>query len=199
MNVRPCPRRDTRSNAWPVLNRKQCAEQTVTILSGPSANREAADEVVNTIKLVIFDIAGTVIEDHGEVLSSFALALEQSGISVAENELRERKGASKREVIRHFIERNARAVETATAERIERVYADFRRMLDQQYESSRVVPIKDAQRTFEWLLERNISIAATTGFDREVTEMILAKPGGDDSSPTRSVARTSCSAAPRLT
>lgn len=52
------------------------------------------------IKLVVFDVAGTIIEDHGEVLSAFRLALQQSGIGFADTW----RGASKREVIRHFVE-----------------------------------------------------------------------------------------------
>lgn len=55
---------------------------------------------MSPIRLVIFDIAGTIIEDHGEVLSSFTLALMKNGIPAEENGLSEWKGASKREVIR---------------------------------------------------------------------------------------------------
>ena len=60
------------------------------------------------IKLVVFDTAGTIIEDHGEVLEAFSGALHKSGVSFDEDELKEWKGASKREVIRHFVERENR-------------------------------------------------------------------------------------------
>ncbi len=132
---------------------------------------------MNPIKLVIFDIAGTIIEDHGEVLSSFELALKKNGISAEENELREWKGASKREVIRYFVERQSGSSSVSISERIDRTYRDFRQILEEQYQSNGVVPIEGAERTFEWLLARNICIATTTGFYRDINDLILRTVG----------------------
>lgn len=124
------------------------------------------------IRLVIFDIAGTIIEDHGEVLSSFRAALEKNGISATEAELREWKGASKQEVIRHFV---ARAPGESSQSRIDQTYADFRRLLEEHYRT--VTPIAGAEQTFAWLREYDILIATTTGFYREVNNLILEKTG----------------------
>ena len=55
------------------------------------------------VKLIVFDIAGTIIEDHGEVIHAFTKALTDNGIPFAKDELKMWVGASKREVIRHFI------------------------------------------------------------------------------------------------
>ena len=57
---------------------------------------------MHELKLAIFDVAGTVIEDHGEVVSSLVDALAAHGIGVSSEELSEFKGAAKREVIRFF-------------------------------------------------------------------------------------------------
>ena len=73
------------------------------------------------VKLVIFDIAGTIIEDHGEVVSAFAAALEKNGMRVDTDELKAWKGASKREVIRHFAEQHG-----AKADLEERVEITYR-------------------------------------------------------------------------
>jgi beta-phosphoglucomutase-like phosphatase (HAD superfamily) len=43
---------------------------------------------MDPIRLVIFDVAGTIIEDHGEVLNAFSQALERNGITFTETELR---------------------------------------------------------------------------------------------------------------
>ena len=45
-----------------------------------------------SVKLVIFDIAGTIIEDHGEVVSAFAGALQKNGIPFTQEELRPGRG-----------------------------------------------------------------------------------------------------------
>jgi phosphoglycolate phosphatase-like HAD superfamily hydrolase len=57
------------------------------------------------IELVVFDIAGTLVEDHDEVTSAFHAALTGNGVRVSREELREWKGGAKREVIRRFVER----------------------------------------------------------------------------------------------
>ncbi len=126
------------------------------------------------IRLVIFDIAGTIIEDHGEVLSSFRAALEKSGIAATEAELREWKGASKQEVIRHFV---ARDPGESSQDKIDQTYGDFRRLLEEHYRTLGVAPIAGVEETFAWLREHDILIAATTGFYREVSNLILQKTG----------------------
>jgi phosphonatase-like hydrolase len=130
------------------------------------------------IKLVVFDIAGTIIEDHGEVLRAFSLALKTSGVPFTEDELKERKGASKREVIRHFVERQTAAV-SAQTEKIEATYDCFRTELLSLY-AERIVPIQDTASTFSWCREHGIQIATTTGFYREVSDLILKKTGWQD-------------------
>lgn len=128
---------------------------------------------MGSLKLVIFDIAGTIIEDHGEVVRAFAAALEKHGIPFTDSELQEWKGASKREVIRHFVERQG---EPSASQLIEAVYSDFRELLEGHY-MREVVPIAGANRTFAWLRERGIQIATTSGFYHEVANLILEKAG----------------------
>jgi phosphonatase-like hydrolase len=129
---------------------------------------------MDAIKLVIFDIAGTIIEDHGEVLRAFAAALDQHGITYTDAELREWKGASKQEVLRHFVQRRGGADdETAVAA----VYAEFRDGLERHYREQGVVPIAGAASAFAWLRERGVRLATTTGFYREVSDLILESTG----------------------
>lgn len=130
---------------------------------------------MSPIRLVIFDIAGTIIEDHGEVLSSFKRALMQNGISAEENELREWKGASKREVIGYFVQRQTVGDALTVNQRIDKAYGDFRQMLEDNYQNNGVMPIRGVQATLEWLLHNDIHIATTTGFYREVNDLILKK------------------------
>ena len=134
-------------------------------------------QTLKLVKLVIFDIAGTIIEDQGEVVSCFACALKKNSVPVEENDLRERKGASKREVIRCFVERQFGSAQHALDERLNRTFTDFRQLLEEQYRRSGVVPIQRAETTFRWLLDHNIRIATTTGFDREINDLILKTVG----------------------
>jgi phosphonatase-like hydrolase len=132
---------------------------------------------MSPIRLVIFDIAGTIIEDHGEVLSFFKLALMKNGIPAEENELRECTGASKREVIHHFVRRQTGSNAVAVNQRIDKTYGDFRQMLEDHYRNNGAVPVQGVKATFDWLLDHDIHIATTTGFYREVNDLILKKAG----------------------
>jgi phosphonatase-like hydrolase len=132
---------------------------------------------MSAIKLVIFDIAGTIIEDHGEVVSAFSSALEKNGIPFSKEELNQRMGASKREVIRHFAEQLGAGAKLA--ETVETTYHCFRGELEDLY-ANRITPIGGAAATFKWCRDRGIQIATTTGFYREITDLILEKTGWRD-------------------
>lgn len=127
-----------------------------------------------SIKLVVFDIAGTIIEDHGEVVSAFACALQKNGIPFTPEELKRWKGASKRQVIRHFVE--ALGTNSKQAETVETTYQCFRSELVSLYER-RINPIESAKATFDWCRDRGILMSTTTGFYRELSELILDKMG----------------------
>ena len=127
------------------------------------------------IKLIILDIAGTIVEDHGEVVSAFARALTKNAIPFTEDELKEWKGASKREVIRHFIDRqDDRAAKIQ--DNVEHTYQLFRSELQNLY-SSNITPISGAASTFSWCREQGIRLATTTGFDSEISDLILQRTG----------------------
>jgi phosphonatase-like hydrolase len=131
---------------------------------------------MDPIRLVIFDVAGTIIEDHGEVLAAFSQALKGNGIGFTESELREWKGAAKREVIRHFVQRQFSG-DFRVPEKIEATYVDFRSRIENHYRERGVSPIRGTKSTFAWLRERNIDIATTTGFYRELNDLILDQAG----------------------
>ena len=133
---------------------------------------------MDAIRLVIFDVAGTIVEDRGEVLSAFSAALERHGIAHDTAELKEWKGASKQEVIRHFVRRQAGPEVSESA--VAAVYADFRTGLERHYRDQGVLPIAGAAETFQWLRERGILTATTSGFYREISDLILELAGWSD-------------------
>ena len=137
-------------------------------------------ESMPKIKLVIFDIGGTIIEDHGEVIDSFSAALEKNGLPATRAELAELKGASKRDVITRFVERQWGKQEPGNEARIAKAYEDFRAQLERSFSNGGVKPIPGAAATFAWLKARGIAIATTTGFYRSVTDRILSSAGWQD-------------------
>jgi phosphonatase-like hydrolase len=132
---------------------------------------------MSPIKLVIFDIAGTIVQDRGEVMHAFTCSLRARGVPFTDAELEEWKGASKREVIRHFVTRQS---ELTSSDEVERVYDEFRGGLEGHYRDHGVTPIPGAADTLAWLRRRGISIATTSGFYREIAAVILERAGWRD-------------------
>lgn len=63
------------------------------------------DDPPMTIKLVALDIGGTLIADHGEVPDAMLGAFSRHGVTVTPAEFAEWRGAAKREMVRHFVQR----------------------------------------------------------------------------------------------
>ena len=129
---------------------------------------------MSRIKLVVFDMAGTIIEDHGEVVRAFAKALMENGILFVEDELTRWKGASKREVIRHFVSQSD--VKGDVEEKVETAYRRFRSELERCY-TEKLVPIRGAVETFGWCRDHEILLATTTGFYKEISDLVLKQTG----------------------
>ncbi len=128
---------------------------------------------IDAIRLVVFDMAGTTIEDRGLVPRAFTEALRTQGIEVTPEELQTVRGASKREAIGLLIEERFGKYLPDTSIRIEQTYMTFRDNLQTRYSAEGVRFIPGTPETFAWLQSRGIRIAINTGFDRVITETIL--------------------------
>ncbi len=132
---------------------------------------------MRAIDLVVFDMAGTTVEDGGQVRDAFRGALADQGVAIDEKALQVWRGASKREVLRHFVEKQFGHDAADNARRIELAYAAFRQRLERSYAEGGVWAVAGAEVTFSWLHERGIQVALTTGFYRKVTDTILRALG----------------------
>ncbi len=124
-------------------------------------------------KLVVFDLAGTVIEDAGQVPAAFTAALRNHEIEITSGSLREMRGASKREVIQRFVERQPDVSKAEVLPRTEEIYNSFRSTLAGMYEQDGVREIAGATEVFTWLQRRGVRVALNTGFDRTITELLV--------------------------
>ncbi len=121
------------------------------------------------IKLAVFDLGGTIIEDVGHVPKAFEAALRSHGYSISATEISRWRGASKRETIRRIIgEREA--IDSGVSER---VYHTFQESLIDLLRKYGVRPVEGVERAFARLRDANVRVAATTGFDRLITEEVL--------------------------
>jgi phosphonatase-like hydrolase len=127
------------------------------------------------IDLVVFDMVGTTIKDDGVVVQAFLDTLHQHQIPATEKDLGPWRGAAKRSVLQAFVERHFGREDPANQRRVEDAYAAFRCNLEQAYEEAGARALPGVEVTFEYLRERRIKIAFTTGFYRRVTDIILER------------------------
>jgi phosphonatase-like hydrolase len=121
------------------------------------------------LKLMVFDMAGTTVEDGGQVPAAFGAALGECGIALSDEQLGDVRGASKREAIAELVQKYGCP---GWQGRSEEVYASFVRHLEREFAGG-VKPIAGAERAFDWLRQRGVKIALTTGFDRDVAGLLL--------------------------
>jgi phosphonatase-like hydrolase len=129
---------------------------------------------MSELKLAIFDVAGTVIEDHGEVVASLVDALAAHGMGVSSEELAEFKGGAKREVIRFFGWRKRNQPLSDVA--VEAVYSDFLQLVNSRYEDQ-LAPIAGAEEVFESLRKRGMQLALTSGFGQVTVRLVVQRLG----------------------
>jgi phosphoglycolate phosphatase len=125
--------------------------------------------IVTLPSLVVFDMAGTTIQDDGQVPAAFTVALAAHGISATPEQINRVRGASKRQAVLRFVPEGPRQADEAAA-----IYARFREELAHRYTADGVRAMVGAAEVFRDLRHRGIKVALTTGFDRETTVLLLS-------------------------
>src|SRR5438067_2526358 len=119
--------------------------------------------MVSDLKLVVFDLIGTTLQDNREVPDTFAEALADHDISITAAQMRHARGASKREALQQLIPPSPHQGQLA-----ESVYASFRERLIRKFETQPARPIARANEIFQWFRKRGVRVALNTGFDRQI-------------------------------
>ena len=134
---------------------------------------------MTTPALVILDMAGTTVEDRGQVPTAFALALADSGITVGADEIARVRGASKRQAIRNLLPPPGDdPLERLTHEaRADIIYRDFQQRLMRSYMEGGVREIAGASAIIRGFRARGIKVALTTGFDRDIATLLMSSLG----------------------
>ena len=128
--------------------------------------------------LVIFDMAGTTVEDRGQVAAAFAATLSANGITLTADQITQVRGASKREAIRRLLPRLGEDASAASAHEAaaERIYAAFKDDLARRYREG-VKSIAGADAVFRRVRAGGAKVALTTGFDRDLATLLLTAIG----------------------
>ncbi|MFH5880314.1 phosphonatase-like hydrolase [Arthrobacter sp. NA-172] len=126
------------------------------------------------IKLVACDMAGTTIDEHGDVYVALARCVEETGASTTPEAVQEWMGADKVEAIAALITKGGG---NAAPEIVQAAFLRFKELLTHFYEQNPPVALDGVEDAFRSLRGQGVKIAPTTGFSRDVAEPLLARLG----------------------
>lgn len=125
----------------------------------------------------MFDMAGTTVQDHNEVLDCFLEAARRTGIETTPERVNTMMGWSKIHALRTLWTDQLGAGHAEIETRAQASFEAFREVLENHYHTQPVLPTEGALETFAWCRANGIKIALDTGFYRAVTDIILNRLG----------------------
>src|SRR3954454_25123288 len=124
------------------------------------------------IELVVFDMAGTTVNDEDSVSRCVQAALEAVGGAGTVADVNEVMGIPKPEAIRHLVGKSPRR--EVLSDRIDEIHRDFVARSFRFYQADPSVrEVAGSEQTFRTLQDSGIKVALNTGFDRSITRTIL--------------------------
>lgn len=157
------------------LSRRQSLKRVVAAASIPSVMLAARHSSSPPIRLIVLDVGGTIIEDRGNVPESLRKALAHHGVDSTPEEISRWRGASKREIIRHFVDQGRVPAKADRDKLTDTIYDEFTADLIAVYRS--VPPIAGAEDAIREMRQKGFLVATTTGFDRAITASIFDRLG----------------------
>ncbi len=128
-----------------------------------------------SLELVVFDLAGTTVEDPGTVNACLRSALGEAGIQVESVAVDRVMGLPKPEAIRILIDSAGR---TEALGRVDAIHEDFQERMRRFYrEDASVRAVPGVEDLFARLKAAGVRVGLDTGFDHSITEVILDRLG----------------------
>ena len=125
------------------------------------------------IKMIVFDMAGTTVNENNVVYKTLQRAIKEGGVNVnLDQVLEDGAGKEKKNAIQDIVRKYAPGRDDLP---IEVIYENFLVLLANAYEHLVVTPVSGAEDVFEQLREKNIRVVLNTGYNRKTAELLLDK------------------------
>ncbi|UPZ34760.1 HAD hydrolase-like protein [Sphingobacterium sp. PCS056] len=132
---------------------------------------------MSKVKLAIFDMAGTTVQDHNEVEKCFLDAIKATNIEVSSEKINSMMGWSKILVFETIWKEAIGIDHPSYRDQVNKSYQLFCHTLENHYKTIGAKPYEGVLEVFEFCRQQDIKIALTTGFYRIVTDIILQQLG----------------------
>lgn len=132
----------------------------------------------NPIQLIVFDIAGTTVEDKGEIANAFQSALKEVGYDVPVSKINPLMGYKKTEAIKRMLTGYEPQKDKITEDYINTIHDRFLKLMVHHYSTAlEITPLPHTEEVFALLKEKQIKIGLDTGFSKEITDVIIDRLG----------------------
>ncbi|WOK05516.1 HAD hydrolase-like protein [Imperialibacter roseus] len=133
---------------------------------------------MGSIQLVVFDLAGTTVQDDQDVQKVLRKTLQRQGVSITMDEAAKVMGIPKPVALRQLLEYHLPESIKVTDDMIDELHDAFVSDMVSFYEEDPSVrEMAGASDTFKVLKESGISVYVDTGFDRKTTDALIERLG----------------------
>lgn len=130
---------------------------------------------MHNIELVVFDMAGTVVNENNVVYKTLQRAINKKGyLLTLEFVLEHGAGKEKHQAIKDILQISDGDEQNETAAII---FSDFKKDLENAYSNLKVSSFKGVENLLIALKENNIKVALNTGYDKNTAQLLLDKMG----------------------
>jgi len=127
------------------------------------------------ISMIVFDMAGTVVDENNVVYKSLQQAMSNAGYEFSlDVVLRDGSGKEKLQAIRDVMANDGSVHDEAEYLAI---HADFKQILDENYYNLDIKGMADAQTVFHTLKQNDIQVALNTGYHRDTALFLIDRIG----------------------
>ena len=127
------------------------------------------------IKMVVFDMAGTTVNENNLVYKTLQKAINEAGFDLnLDQVLTEGAGKEKKQAIRSIL---AVYADVNDESLIGQIFQNFMEQLTEAYSKADIQPQHNAIALFTALKQRNIYAVLNTGYDRSTAQSIINKLG----------------------
>jgi phosphonatase-like hydrolase len=129
-----------------------------------------------SIKLVVFDIAGTTVKDDHDVSKAFQAALKKSHYEVPIELIDPLMGYEKTLAIKQILRLHEHNDAKITPELVSKIHKEFvKQMILHYQEAPGIEPLPNVEETFTKLHEQGIQVGINTGFSRDIADTIVTR------------------------
>jgi len=129
-----------------------------------------------SIKLVVFDIAGTTVKDDHHVSKAFKAALQKYNYNVPLEMINPLMGYEKNEAITRMLQLHEADAAKITVELVNNIHREFVRQMIHFYQTEPgIEPLPNVEETFAALHVAGIQVGINTGFSRDIAETIVTR------------------------